>query len=62
MAQDRPQHYQNLTCLMNNCAKANAYFQSLPDYVQDSIQQRGNNIHTEEELQTYADNLLQGDD
>lgn len=62
MAQNRPQHYSDLTCLMENCPQANAYFQSLPDYVQDSIQKRGDNIHTEKELQSYADNLLRGDD
>ncbi len=61
MAQNRPQKYKDLTCMMSSCPQANSFFQSLPDYVQSSIWQRGNHIHTEQELKNYADNLLRGD-
>ena len=61
MAQDRPQKYKDLTCMMSSCPQANAFFHSLPGYVQSSIRQRGSNIHTEQELKSYADNLLRGD-
>jgi len=40
---------------------AQSYFMSLPDYIQGMIIQRATNIHTEDELRRYAENLLQGD-
>lgn len=48
--------------LLENNHRAKEYFMSLPDYVQGMIQQRSNNVHTEKELHTYANNLLAGDD
>lgn len=37
------------------------FFTSLPDYVQETIEQRGNNVCSESALRRYADNLLRGD-
>ena len=41
--------------------KAEAYFESLPDYVRDQISMRVKNVNTFDDLQGYADNLLRGD-
>lgn len=41
--------------------KAEAYFESLPDYVRDQISDRTKNVNTFEDLRNYADNLLRGD-
>ncbi|SDM66096.1 hypothetical protein [Acetanaerobacterium elongatum] len=37
------------------------FFHSLPDYVQETIRERGNNIHSADALYRYAENLVQGD-
>lgn len=50
-----------LSKLIHSCDTARTYFSSLPDYVQGAIQQRADNICTEEDLHSYADNLLAGD-
>lgn len=53
--------YTNLTDLLNNNPQANRFFTKLPDYVQSSIQERGNDILSEDMLHRYADNLTAGD-
>jgi len=50
-----------LSEMLNQNGSAKAYFMSLPDYVQGMLQQRAQNIHTEDELRRYAENILQGD-
>lgn len=54
--------YQNLNSLLQNDANASHFFAGLPDYVQETIQERADNIHNQNDLETYANNLLQGDD
>lgn len=54
--------YKNLTDLLENCKDAKQIFCGLPDYVQSSIRERGNNVCSVESLDTYARNLLAGDD
>lgn len=54
--------YANLQKLMAEDKAANAYFCSLPDYVQDQISQRSENVNSIESLRDYAENLLRGDD
>ena len=55
-------HYQNLTEMLALNTAAHAYFDDLPDYVREMITSRGNNLHSCEELQGYAEKLLRGDD
>lgn len=50
-----------LNGLLKKSGEANAYFASLPGYVQDMVQQRRQNIKSEDELRRYAENILQGD-
>ena len=40
----------------------NAYFQSLPVFVQETIRQRGDHVCTRDALLSYADKLTRGDD
>ena len=47
--------------LLGTSASARQYFSSLPEYVQEMIVQRRENIKSEDELHRYADNLTQGD-
>jgi len=54
--------YQNLDGLLARDSRAREYFNKLPNYAQDSMRERANNIHTWPDLQTYAENLLTGDD
>lgn len=53
--------YSGLYQMMEQSREARKIFSSLPDYVQDSIVQRADNVCSVTELQNYADNLLQGD-
>ncbi len=45
--------------LLEEDAEVTQYFLSLPGYVQDAISGRADEICTVEELQRYADNLLE---
>ena len=47
--------------LLGTSPAARQYFNSLPEYVQEMIVQRRQNIKSEDELHNYADNLTQGD-
>ena len=52
---------QGLGGVLSSSEQAQRYFNSLPQYVQEMIMQRRENIKTEDELRRYADNLTQGD-
>ncbi|HIS67804.1 MAG TPA: hypothetical protein IAA58_00345 [Candidatus Gallacutalibacter stercoravium] len=39
---------------------SNPYFMSLPPYIQETIQQSGVSIQSEQELRACAENLLKG--
>lgn len=47
--------------LLQENSGAQQYFASLPEYVQEMILQRRQNIQSEDKLQRYAENLTQGD-
>lgn len=55
------QKYTCLTELLGVDAQANAYFSSLPAYIQETIRQRDGRIQTADALHRYAENLLAGD-
>lgn len=55
-------HYENLGELLKSDAQVFDYFTSLPVYARSMIARRSGNVHTYEELQHYAENLLRGDD
>ena len=54
--------HSGLGSLIKQNSDAKNYFESLPDYVQESIAQRGDNVNSIESLRDYAENLLRGDD
>lgn len=54
--------YDGLYDLVENDEEADEYFRSLPDYVQETIASRADNICSMRDLETYAGNLLAGDD
>ena len=54
-------NYSDLKGLIAENTEASEYFKGLPDYVREMITDRGMNIHTLGDLETYADNLLSGD-
>jgi len=47
--------------LLGTSPAAKQYFNSLPEYVQEMIVERRQNIKSEDELYRCADNLTQGD-
>lgn len=47
--------------LLTQSTSAQQYYQSLPEYVQEMIMQRRQNIQSEDELRRYAENITQGD-
>jgi len=57
----RQDNNSSLNNLLAGSSRTNAYFNSLPDYIQDMIAQRRQNIESEDELRGYAEYLLQGD-
>lgn len=54
--------YDGLYELFRHEHKAEAYFETLPDYVRDQISSRSQSVNTFSALQGYADQLLRGDD
>lgn len=52
---------EGLHALLNKSHDAKEFFNSLPDYVQDMIEQRSDSVQSMDELRRYADNLLSGD-
>lgn len=55
------QKYSDLFSLIDSNAQAHQYFSSLPDYVQEEMDKRAQNINSFESLCDYADNLTRGD-
>ncbi len=53
--------HMSLNQLLAQDAELNRFFHSLPDYVQETIRERGNNIDSADALHRYAENLVQGD-
>ena len=56
------ERYHNLTELLAVNHAAHAYFDGLPDYIQQMIIARGAHVLSPAELQGYAEKLLRGDD
>jgi hypothetical protein len=56
------EHFCGLFGLMESDGEARAYYESLPDYVQETIRQRAGNVNSFESLRDYAENLTRGDD
>ncbi len=54
--------YENLGEMLTTNPAIFDYYTSLPTYIRGMIGHRSQNIHTEEQLHAYADNLLRGDD
>lgn len=57
-----PKKYSGLNELISQSNEARNYYDSLPDYVRESIAERGDNVNSFESLRDYAENLLRGDD
>ncbi len=53
--------YENLGEMLTTNPEIFDYYTSLPTYIRGMIGHRSQNIHTEEQLHAYADNLLRGD-
>ena len=53
--------YPDLYSLIDQEPEADQFYSSLPDYVREMISQRAESVNSLESLQSYADNLLQGD-
>ncbi len=51
----------NLNDMLINDRNLNSYYESLPDYVKESINSRADNIRSEEELRDYVDKLLENE-
>ncbi len=49
----------DLNRLLQQDQNANQFFCSLPEYVQETIRERGQNIHCADDLHRYAENLLE---
>ncbi len=54
--------YENLRDLLEQNPAARRFFDTLPDYVRESIEERGGNIRYDRDLRGYAEKLLRGDD
>lgn len=53
--------YPDLYALLRTDPQADAYFQSLPDYVREQINSRPSGVNSLESLMDYAENLTRGD-
>ncbi|MEG0752363.1 MAG: hypothetical protein RR461_00890 [Angelakisella sp.] len=53
--------YGDLNALLKDNAEAVAYFNKLPEYVKEMIQQRAQGVNSFESLCHYAEKLTQGD-
>ncbi len=54
--------YENLRDLLEQNPAAHRFFNTLPDYVRETIEERGDNIRYDRDLRGYAEKLLRGDD
>ena len=53
--------YESLAQLLSSDSRARAFYDSLPEYVQDQIKTRGRSVNSYESLSDYADNLTRGE-
>ncbi|MCI6257346.1 hypothetical protein [Pseudoflavonifractor sp. HCP28S3_F10] len=53
--------YPDLYALIQHETEARQYFNKLPDYVQEQICTRAENVNSFASLQDYAENLTRGD-
>lgn len=58
---DRKYKYNGLDDLLSHNARAKDFYMSLPDWIQGTIQERGDRIEAEDDLYRYAENLAAGD-
>ena len=54
--------YKDLDALIHENETAGRYFQSLPEYVRETIGQRAQSVNSLESLRDYAENLLRADE
>ncbi len=54
-------HYGGLRALLSADPQAQEYYDSLPGYVKEMMQDRAHNINSFESLRDYSENLLRGD-
>ncbi len=53
--------YPGLNSLLADDRRAQTFFNSLPEYVRESISQRADSVNSFESLKDYAENLLRGE-
>lgn len=53
--------YSNLHELLRDDSEARSYYDSLPEYVQETIAERADNVNSLLSLRDYAQNLTRGD-
>lgn len=53
--------YPNIHALLQGDPSAKAYFNRLPDYVQEQICTRADHVNSYASLKDYAENLTRGD-
>ncbi len=53
--------YRNLHELMDNDAAAMAFYNKMPDYVQEAMQERADGIQSLQSMQACADHMTRGD-
>ena len=49
----------NLNQILGESSACEQFFASLPGYVQETIRERADSIHSENDLRRYAENLLE---
>ncbi len=54
--------YKDLHTLLQQDREACRFYDSLPDYVRESIRQRAESVRSVESLRDYAENLTRGDE
>ena len=54
--------YKDLYAVMEAEPDAKRYFETLPDYVRETIADRAENVNSFASLKDYAQNLTRGDD
>jgi hypothetical protein len=61
MRKRNPHYPGGLRQLLSENPAAKSYYDGLPDYVHEMVEQRADNIHTPSELFRYTENILAGD-
>ena len=54
--------YPDMYALLADEPEAQAYFDTLPDYIREQMETRAQGVNSLESLKDYAENLLRGDD